>query len=132
MNSAWYEEQPSQAYKARVLKSAAREIEHIQSSRRFWLRDLFNSWNGLDIGLTAGWATGFAAIVAVWLSTRQSSLPISGQADALKLANHELDLDVQKVSLDEFQLVAELDLLEDLDLLEELSDEDFASGERDS
>ncbi|MBN8541779.1 MAG: hypothetical protein J0L82_15415 [Deltaproteobacteria bacterium] len=124
MSAAWFEDQPNESYKARVEKSADREIENLaEADRRSLFSAFFNSWR--DVTLTAGWASGIAAITAVWLVSRNES-----KVDNKTLADQsgELDIDFQKLSVEEFSLVADLDLLEDLDILELISDEDLDRG----
>ncbi len=126
MSAAWYEEQPNQSYKSRVEKSADREIDNlVQTNRRSLFSDFFASWS--DVTLTAGWASGIAAIAAVWLVSRNDN---GTGVDNSTLAEKDgaLDMEFQKLSVDEFSLVADLELIEDLDFLETISDEDLDRG----
>jgi hypothetical protein len=126
MSAAWYEEPPNESYKSRVEKSADREIDKlVQTNRRSLLSDFFASWS--DVTLTAGWASGIAAIAAVWLVSRNET---ETEVDNSTLAEKDgaLDMEFQKLSVDEFSLVADLELIEDLDFLETISDEDLDRG----
>ena len=134
MSVAWYEDKPSDAYKARIEKAADREIENLslktplkttQVVRRSFFADFFSSWR--DITLTAGWASGMAAIAAVWFVTKNEE-GVNGQD--VDTAN--FDVEFQKLNIDDFNLVADLELFEELDLLEMMSEEDLERGESES
>lgn len=129
MSADWYEEQPNESYRSRVEKSADREIDKlVQTNRRSLFSDFFSSWR--DVTLTAGWASGIAAIAAVWLVSRNEQAINGTGVDNSTWAETDgpLDMDFKKLSVDEFSLVADLELIEDLDFLETISDEDLDRG----
>ncbi len=127
MSAAWFEEQPSKSYQSRLETMVDREIDSLaESSRHGFFSDLVASWRGA--ALTAGWASGMAAIAAVWLVSRQRS----ESTQEVQLADLEVDLDLRKVSVEDFSIIADLELYDDLELLESLSDDDLGQGESDS
>jgi hypothetical protein len=133
VSAAWFEEQPNESYKSRVEKSADREIEKLsKTTRRNLFSGFFSSWS--DLTLTAGWASGLAAIAAVWLVSRndqtENKIAVSDMSFIKK--DGDMDLEFQKVSVDEFNLVADLELYEDLDFLDMISEEDLERGESES
>lgn len=126
MSAEWYEEKPSDAYKARIEKAAGREIDNMsQTDRRSFFTEFFSSWR--DISLTAGWASGMAAIASVWLISKNEQ-GVNDQA----VETTNFDVDFQKLNIDDFNLVADLELFEELDLLEMVSEEDLERGESES
>ena len=126
MSAQWYEDKPSDAYRARIEKAADREIDNLaQTVRRSFFADFFSSWR--DVTLTAGWASGMVAIAAVWLASKNQK-SVNGQIG--DTAN--VDVEFQKLNIDDFNLVADLEFFEDLDLLEMMSEKDLERGESES
>lgn len=130
MSAEWYEDKPSDAYKARIEKVADREIENMSLNtslavRRGFFAEFFSSWR--DITLTAGWASGMAAIAAVWLVSKNEQGANSSDVDTASF-----DVEFGKLNIDDFNLVADLELIEELDLLEMISEEDLERGESES
>lgn len=130
MSAAWYEDKPSDAYKARIEKAADREIENMSlkaslADRRSFFAEFFSSWR--DVTLTAGWASGMAAIAAVWLVSKNEQ-----GANVPDVDTAALDVEFGKMNVDDFNLVADLELIEELDLLELMSEEDLERGESES
>lgn len=133
MSADWFKEQPSEGLRSRVLASADREIETLSHlPRRSFFSDFFSdfvsSWRGAT--LTAGWASGMAAIAAVWLVSKNEGS--RNEIARNQVSGSDLELEFQKVTVDEFNLVADLELFEELDLLESISEEDLERGETES
>lgn len=142
MSKSWFEEKPSDPHKDQVERAAHREIDArfetrldsgAQGSRRSFWTDLVKGWSGVH--WSAGGAGAFAVAVGAWFITRDNGDVVPGgesTTNGLLAWEQDMDFDLQPTSLDELDLVAEIELLEDYEYLEFISDSELERGDIES
>lgn len=140
MSNSWFEEKPSDSNKSRIERAAAREIDsRFESSRRGFWSELVRGFS--DVGWKAGLAGGLAVAAGVWFIVRENGAVRDqgkivqgggGESEDLFAGVHGLEFDLAPTSLEELNLVADLELFEDYEYLESISDSELERGDVES